>query len=79
MDYDGSHPIDMPKPVIRNWTPYNCQIASRRRCHYLLQQLPDSQWVRDFNFRVNLAIPQEIQDIEYQLRKAIGIYQLVGT
>ena len=64
--------------TIRNWTLHNCRIASKRRCHYLLHHLPNDKWVRDFCFKINLAIPQEFPVIEYDLLKAIGVYELVG-
>ncbi len=79
LQYDGSYPLGMTKPVIRNWTSHNERIASHRRCSYALGQLPDEQWVKDYRFKVNLAIPQEIQGIEYELLKAISVYELVGT
>ena len=86
--YDGSYPLNRLRPpkgctfkqyTIRNWTPHNCRIASKRRCHYLLCQLPPVRWVASFAYRVNLAVPKEIQDIEYELRKAIGVYEIVGA
>ena len=84
--YDGSYPLNRLTPpkgytfrqcTIRNWTLHNCRIASKRRCHYLLHHLPNDKWVRDFCFKINLAIPQEFPVIEYDLLKAIGVYELV--
>jgi len=88
LDYNGSYPLDrvtmkghtFRKCTIRNWTLTNCRIASRRRCRYLLDQLPlDAQWVEDFWLQVNLGIPGEIEAVERELRKAIAVYAIIGA
>lgn len=86
LEFDGSEPLERLRPpkgyifrqcTIRKWTPRNCQIASRRRCFYLLLQLPCVRWVNDFGYRVCLGLPKEIEAIELELRRAIMVYELL--
>lgn len=71
LDYSGRSPLDKPKPMIQNWTPYNRQIASRRRCYHILGQLPNKAIKQDFCIKVNTAIPQEIDNIELELKASV--------
>ena len=81
MTYDGSYPVERLKAprgctpfnqyTIRNWTPHNCRIAAKRRCHFALMHLPSLEGFDDFGRLVNLGIPSEIEDIELDLYAAI--------
>ena len=80
INYDGSYPIERLKAprghtfrecTIRNWTPHNCLVAARRRCHYALMQLPSLEGFEDYCLLAALGLPREIEDIEVDLYTAI--------
>ena len=85
-NYDGSYPLERLTPpkgitfrqcTIRKWTVTNCRIASKRRCCYILDQLPLTEWVRDFWLKVNLpALPDEIEATELELCQAVATLKL---
>lgn len=88
--YNGSYPLERLKApkghtfkecTIRKWTPRNCRIAARRRCHNILSQLlkqepdwensPNAEWFEEVGLLVSCGEPRNIEAIESALYVAI--------
>lgn len=90
-NYDGSYPLNREKPpkgvtikqfTIRNWTNHNCQLAAKRRCYHIMDQLrklsPNAQWANDIATKVYASWPMEYEAVETELCQAIAIWEQGG-